>query len=141
VIVVGLAVLLAVIASVSDVDITPTHPNLFLAGVVSGFSAAASAIGGPPMAITYQHEDPSSLRATLAAYFTIGGVVTAALLAITGVLRTRELQLGLLLIPGAALGLWATRFVIGRLPAAKVRAAVLTVSAISAAALIVNEAL
>ena len=138
-IVVGLAVLLAVIASVADVDITPTHPNLFAAGVVSGFGAAASAIGGPPIAITYQHEDPSTLRATLAAYFTIGGLLTAALLTLTGVLRSRQLQLGLLLVPGAAIGLWITRFVIGWLPAERVRIAVLAVSAVSAAALIVEE--
>lgn len=59
----------------------PTVPALLLAGVVSGASGTASAIGGPPVALLYQHAHGARLRATMAAYFVVG-----SLLSLTGLL-------------------------------------------------------
>ncbi|MHA6618412.1 TSUP family transporter [Pseudonocardia sp. DLS-67] len=59
----------------------PTVPALLLAGVVSGAAGTASAIGGPPVALLYQHAHGARLRATMAAYFVVG-----SLLSLTGLL-------------------------------------------------------
>lgn len=140
-IVVGISVLLAVIASVTGLHFRPTQRNLFLAGTASGFSATAAGIGGPPMAITYQHADPATMRATLAAFFTVGGLLSIAGLSVAGVLGSREWRLGLLLVPGVLVGLWSARFTVARLPAERVRPVVLAVCAVSAVALLVEEVL
>lgn len=140
-IVVGASVLLAVIGSASGVRFAPTRRNLMIAGTASGFSGTVAAIGGPPMALTYQHADPRSLRASLAAFNTIGSTFTIPSLVIAGVLGWRELQLAGLLVPGVIVGLWLGRVGIARLPAHRVRSFVLLICGTSAVVLLANELL
>jgi uncharacterized membrane protein YfcA len=59
----------------------PTVPALLVAGVVSGAAGTASSIGGPPVALLYQHAHGARVRATMAAYFVVG-----SLLSLTGLL-------------------------------------------------------
>ena len=47
------------------------------AGIASGIMGTATAIGGPPMAVVYQHEGGPRARGTLAAFFTVGAVISA----------------------------------------------------------------
>jgi uncharacterized membrane protein YfcA len=140
-VVVGLAVLFGVLASATRLQVRTTPRNLFLAGAASGFSATAAGIGGPPMAITYQRADPATMRATLAAFFTIGGLMSVASLALAGVLGRREVQLAGVLLPGVLVGLWSARYTVARLPADRVRPIVLSVCAVSAVVLLVEEML
>ena len=138
-IVVAVSVLLAVIGSASGLRFAPTRRNLVIAGTASGFSGTVAAIGGPPMALTYQNADPRTLRASLAAFNTIGSLFTIPSLVIAGVLGVRELRLALLLVPGVFVGLWLGRVGIARLPAHRVRSFVLLACASSAVALLLNE--
>jgi hypothetical protein len=138
-IVVAVSVLLAVIGSASGLSFAPTRRNLLIAGTASGFSGTVAAIGGPPMALTYQHADPRTLRASLAAFNTIGSAFTIPSLALAGVLGVRELQLAALLVPGVFAGLWIGRVGIARLPAHRVRSFVLLACASSAIVLLANE--
>lgn len=135
-VVIGLSVLLAVIGSASGVRFAPTRRNVMIAGTAAGFSGTVAAIGGPPMALTYQHSDPRTLRATLAAFNTIGSSFTIPSLAIAGAIGWRELQLAGLLVPGVVAGLWFGRFGIARMPAHRVRPFVLTACATSALVLL-----
>lgn len=138
-IVVAVSVLLAVIGSVSGIRFVPSGRNLMVAGTASGFSGTVAGIGGPPMALTYQNSDPRTLRASLAAFNTIGATFTIPSLVIAGVLGRRELQLAALLVPGVFVGLWLGRVGIARLPAQRVRSFVLLACASSAVALLANE--
>ncbi len=138
-IVVAASVLLAVIGSASGLSFAPSGRNLLLAGTASGFSGTVAAIGGPPMALTYQHADPRTLRASLAAFNTIGSAFTIPGLVIAGVLGVRELRLAALLVPGVFVGLLLGRVGIARLPAHRVRAFVLLACASSAVVLLANE--
>ena len=138
-IVIGASVLLAVIASASGIRFRPSPRNLVIAGTASGFSGTIAGIGGPPMALTYQHADPRTLRASLAAFNTIGSAITIPSLVVAGALGRRELQLAGLLIPGVLAGLWAGRIGIARLPEHRVRSFVLTACAVSASTLIVRQ--
>ena len=137
-IVVAASVLLAVIGSASGLSFAPSRRNLVLAGTASGFSGTVAGIGGPPMALTYQHADPRTLRASLAAFNTIGSTFTIPGLVIAGVLGVRELQLAALLVPGVFAGLWLGRVGIARLPAHRVRSFVLLACASSAIVLLAN---
>lgn len=138
-IVVGLSVLFAVITSAFGVRFAPTRRNLIIAGTTAGFTGTAAGVGGPPMALTYQHSDPRVLRSTLAAFNTIGSMFTIPSLAIAGVIGWRELQLAALLVPGVLLGLWSGRYTIARMPPGRVRPFVLVACASSAIVLLVRQ--
>ena len=138
-VVVGLSVLLAVVGSLTGLHFAPSQRNLFIAGTASGFSGTVAGVGGPPMALTYQHSDPRTLRATLATFNTIGSTFTIPSLAIAGVIGRRELQLAAMLVPGVLLGLWIGQFTIARLPPERVRPFVLVACAGSALVLLVRQ--
>jgi len=138
-IVIGASVLLAVIGSATGIRFAPTRRNVMIAGTASGFTGTVAAIGGPPMALTYQHSDPRTLRSSLAAFNMIGSAFTIPSLIIAGVIGLRELQLALVLVPGVFVGLWFGRIGIARLPAERVRLFVLIACASSAIILLGHE--
>jgi uncharacterized protein len=137
--VIGFSVLLAVVGSATGVHFATSRRNLMIAGTAAGFTGTVAGIGGPPMALTYQHSDPRTLRATLAAFNTIGSAFTIPSLAIAGVIGRRELRLAALLVPGVLLGLWFGRIGIARLPADRVRPFVLVACATSAVVLLLRQ--
>lgn len=139
-IVVGCAVLLAVLASLTRIHFTPSRRNLAVAGTAAGFSGTVAGVGGPPMAITYQNSDPRVLRGSLAVFNTIGLILfTLPSLAIAGVTGRREVQLAVLLVPGVVVGLWVGKYAIARLPPERVRPFVLGVCAASALVLLFRQ--
>lgn len=132
-IVVGLSVLLAVVASFTGLHVRPTLRNQLIAGTGSGFAGTVAGVGGPPMAITYQHADPRVLRATLAVFNTIGLICfTLPSLVIAGVTGWREVQLACFLVPSVVAGFVVGKYTIAQLPPGRVRPFVLTVCAASA---------
>lgn len=140
-IVVGLSVLLAVVGSLTGIHFAPTPRNLLVAGTASGFSGTVASVGGPPMALTYQHSDPRTLRASLATFNMIGSAFTIPGLVIAGVIGHRELRLALMLVPGVLLGLWTGRFTITRMSPDRVRPFVLIACAASAIVLLARQLL
>jgi uncharacterized protein len=140
-VVVAIAVLLAVVATATRLRVHTTGPTLIGAGVASGFTGTATGIGGPPMALTYQHADPTTLRSTLGAFFTVGALMSMTGLIATGSLGARQWELALLVLPGVVLGVMLARRFADRLRGDRVRAAVLTLCAVSAIALLLETAL
>ena len=140
-IIIGASVLLAVIGSLTGIRFDPTRRNLFVAGTASGFSGSAAGVGGPPMALTYQHADPRVLRSTLAAFNLIGSCFTIPSLAIAGVIGSQELQLATLMVPAVLLGLLAGKPLIARLPPEQMRRFVLVTCAASALVLLIRQLL
>jgi hypothetical protein len=116
----------------------PTPAVLFAAGIASGFMATAAGLGGPPVALAYQHETGLRLRGTLAAYFIVGTVLSLGALALAGRFGLPEIRLGGLLIPGTVLGYLLSRRAAAYLDSGRTRTAVLTVSALAAASVIVT---
>ena len=68
----GVAVLIAVGASLLTATVPVTPGTEVATGVVSGAMGTATSIGGPPLALLYQHHEGPALRATLAATFALG---------------------------------------------------------------------
>jgi len=140
-IIIAVVVLCAVAGSASGVQFAPTKRNLAISGAASGFGGTAAGIGGPPMALTYQHSDPATMRATLALFFVVGIVMSFTTLAVAGVIGRRELQLGALLVPASLLGVWASKYTAPRLPAERMRPLVLSLCAAAALILLLEAAL
>jgi len=110
-------------------------------GLVSGFAGTATSIGGPPMAILYQRHPPRQIRTTLAVYFMIGAGLSLAGLGLAGQLDMHRALLAACLAPVLPVGAVLGRTLRSRLPAHRVRPAVLAVCAASATALLVKSLL
>lgn len=139
VVLVAVSVLLAVVASLLRVQFRTTDRAVFAAGVASGFTGTTTGVGGPPMALTYQHGDPAVMRATLSAFFTIGSLISLGLLLLAGQMSVRQFQLGLMLVPGVLLGFFVSRRFAPLLRTSGARVGILVLCAGSAIALLLEE--
>lgn len=127
----GLLVLLAVVISLRSARLERRAPLLVAAGVVSGLMGTTAALGGPAVAVLYQHERGALVRATLATYFLVGAMMSMAALAFVGRLGARELGLAAGLLPGIALGFWGSRWTSRWLDRGYTRVAVLLVAGLA----------
>jgi uncharacterized protein len=128
---VGAATLLAAAASLAAPRFTPDRRGLVVAGVVTGITETATGVGGPPLALVYQHRSASALRANVAACFFVGEILSLTLLSATGRLELRHAETGLLLVPALAAGVFASRFAHASVGGKRMRTAVLGFAAAS----------
>lgn len=134
--IVGSVVLVAVALAGVGTGIPRNRWTLVSAGLVSGSSATSTSIGGPPVALLYQHESGPRVRASLSAYFVAGNLLALTGLAVSGHLPPRDLAVGAVFICCALIGfLAAGRFRVF-LDSGRTRAAVLAVAVTSAIILI-----
>lgn len=131
-------ILIGVVLSALGWRIAPTPRHVVLASVVSGFMSVVASIGGPPMALLYQNEAGPRIRATISAIFTIGGVITLTGLWWADRCGALELLLGLLLMPGVVIGFAISHYTTAWFDQARLKPAVLAVSALSAIAVAVR---
>jgi uncharacterized membrane protein YfcA len=125
-------ILLAVALSLLGWQTRPTPRNVILAAMLSGFIGTISSVGGPALAMMYQHETGPRIRGTISAIFTIGTTISLAALWWVGRFGAIELVLGLLLLPGVLLGFLLSRYTARRLDRTEIRPAVLGISAFAA---------
>lgn len=136
---VGLMVLLAVVLTWQVVTLPMRRDVMVGVGVVSGVTGTATSIGGPPLALVYQHETGPKLRATLASYFLIGAALSLAGLAVVGQLRGVDTVWAAALAPFLVVGFVLSGAVRRHVDAGRTRAAVLIVCAASALALVLRS--
>jgi uncharacterized membrane protein YfcA len=137
----GVLVLLAVAMSVSGVRVALSSATLLVTGFVSGVMGTMTSIGGPPMAMLYQHAEGPTLRATLNTYFALGTLISLPVLALIGHFGSRELVNGSLLLPAAALGFAFSGLTRQWLDRGYTRGAVLTVASASALGVVLKALL
>src|SRR5262245_60672651 len=111
-VVTGVSVLVAVALSAASATIPITPATTTATGLVSGTMGTATSIGGPPLALLYQHHEGRVLRSTLAVTFGTGTVISLAALAVARAVAGWQALLALALLPGVGAGL-----LIGRLTA------------------------
>ncbi len=138
---VALMVLLGVGLTFRAVEVPVRPATLLVAGLISGAAGTATSIGGPPVALLYQHRSPDQIRSTLAVLFTVGAAMSLGGIWLGGRIELRLLLLALLLTPCLAVGAWAGRRLQGVFPDHAIRYAVLGVCAASAIALLVRSLL
>ena len=140
-IVVAVVVLGAVLLSVTSWHARPTPPALLVAGVVSGVSGTATSIGGPPVAVLYQHVSGPRLRSTMGLYFLVGNVLSGSILAVAGEIGGREVLRALALMPFLLLGFVLSGPLRAHMDARQLRVGVLLVSAGGALVLLARSLL
>ncbi len=134
-------VIVGVVLTGAGWDIRKTSSTLFGAGMVSGFMGTISGIGGPPVALLYQHDSGPTLRATLPRYFLVGGAVTIVTLIVVGKLGRDEWLLSLLLVPGMLVGLLGSGWLAHHVDRRTARPFVLLLSAVAAVSVLLKELL
>ena len=106
---VGVMVLVAVLLTWRTVRIPVNRPTLVTAGLVSGVTGTATSIGGPPLAILYQHRPPREIRTTMAVYFLGGAALSLVGLTVVGEVNTHDALLALAMVPVLLVGLRPAR--------------------------------
>ncbi|HEY2773926.1 MAG TPA: sulfite exporter TauE/SafE family protein [Candidatus Binatia bacterium] len=135
----GVLVLVAVALSVSGLRLALTTRNLLVTGFASGVMGTMTSIGGPPVALLYQHHEGPRLRSTLNAYFALGSAMSIPALALAGHFGASELLAGSLLLPATMAGFALSAFTRSWIDDGRTRAAVLAVASASALAVVVRE--
>jgi uncharacterized protein len=121
----GAAVLVAVALSLVTTTVVVNRATTMSAGLASGIMGTATSIGGPPLALLYQHHEGPILRSTLAVTIGIGTVISLGGQAVAGAVHGWQLLLALSLLPGVATGLALGRVVSRRVDERWLRPAVL----------------
>ncbi|MFE5732981.1 sulfite exporter TauE/SafE family protein [Streptomyces sp. NPDC056528] len=128
---VGIATVLAAVVSLAAPAFTPGRPAYIGAGAVTGLTETATGVGGPPLALVYQHRPPAELRSTVAVCFLVGEVASLVLLFATGEGRPADLGPAVAMLPVIAAGAWLSRLVHHRLNARRTRLFVLVFALVS----------
>jgi len=134
----GIAVLAAVGISLLGIRVRVHQRSCLAAGLASGVMNTTAGIGGPPLALLYQHHDGPVVRSTLAASFFFGTLLSIAMLAAVGSIQTWQVVFTVLFTPAAVIGGIIARYTQSWLDAGWLRPAVLAFGALSAIATIVN---
>lgn len=102
---IGTMVLLAVVLVWKKPNFSRTRTTEIAAGTLSGVSALISSIGGPMLALLYRNESGGTLRASMAAIFVVGLVITISARALSGYISVQDIIIGFCFMPPAILGL------------------------------------
>ena len=138
---VAIAVVISVVTSRRG-QVVPTNPvTLTSAGFASGFMGTVTSIGGPPMALVYKDGDPRTVRATIAAFFSIGVVITVSGFVLSGEIGRHELALTAVVLPGVLAGLPLSSVLAKHISANVMRPLILVICALSATLLFLETAL
>ncbi len=135
---IGASTLLAAVASLAAPSFTPGRPALLATGAITGVTETASGVGGPPLALVYQHRTAPVLRSTVAVCFLVGEILSLALLLATGRVHAIQIQTALILMPALALGGTASHFIHRRIGGPRMRLGVLTFAIASGLALLIK---
>jgi uncharacterized protein len=104
-------VILAVVLSLSGLRFPHSRTSHIGAGLLSGIMGTIAAIGSPPVALLYQHDKGSRIRATIGGYGLVSTLTSMLFLAAFGEFSLPEINLSLMIIPGAVTGfLLSSRF-------------------------------
>lgn len=134
----SVVVLLAVAVSLAGVRVRLSRRSLFIAGAVSGFTGTTTAVGGPPMALLYQHERGAAVRGNLAGFFLLGVTLSLALLVAAGAFGLEHLRLSAVTAVPVVVGFALSGRLRHHVDGPRVRPAVLAVAGVSALALLVR---
>lgn len=134
----GVLILIAVGMSVMGIKPQLNSRNSMLAGASSGYMGTITAVGGPPIALIYQNETGSMVRANLSAFFLFASCASIVALAPAGYIGKDELKLVLLTCPGVFLGFWLSGHLVNHLPFNALRPIILSIAATAGVAAVVR---
>jgi uncharacterized membrane protein YfcA len=140
-VIVGAVTLLGVVLSVVTPPIHVNPTSAGVAGFIGNVTGTAASVGGPPVALLYQHHGGPTVRATLGVYFSVSATFSVIGYAVTGEITGDRALLALALFPAVMAGLWASRHFHGLVDRHWLRPAMLTMCTVAGTAAILRGAL
>jgi uncharacterized protein len=99
-------ILLAAVASVAaGWQLSVTRPKEVAAGIVSGLTGTAAALGGPPLGVLYRNTTGGVLRPTLAGVWLAGTIPVLLALTVAGSFNGHQARVGVVLGVAMVVGL------------------------------------
>ncbi|WP_167133543.1 sulfite exporter TauE/SafE family protein [Paramicrobacterium chengjingii] len=135
---IGGTTILAALVSFAAPSFTPRPAAFLAAGAVTALSETATGVGGPPLALVYQHRPAAELRATVALCFLIGEVISLIALALGGQFGGSGTNLALWLLPAVIVGVWTSSVTHKRVGGAALRYGILLFALASGIAVIIG---
>lgn len=134
----GLTTIVAALLTLALPAFDPARRALMGAGIVTGVTETTTGVGGPPLALVYQHRPAATMRATLATCFLIGELLSLAMLWAAGWSLWAPAAEALRLLPALLAGVVLSRFAHARLSARRLRLFVVGFSVVSGAVLLLR---
>lgn len=128
---IGWSTLIAAVAALLSPSFNLNRIGLAAVGLITGVFETSTGVGGPPLALAYQHKKGAVLRSTVALCFLVGELISMVVLAIGGKVDAHTLVVSAQMLPFLALGSYASKFVHHRLDGALLRYIVLGFAIIS----------
>lgn len=122
---IGVSTVLAVVATLLAPSFDPKRVAFVVAGLITGVTETSTGIGGPPLALVFQHRPAPTLRSSVAACFFIGEVTSLAILALTAKIGSDQIRFAVLLLPMVIIGALLSHLVHRRLAGPLMRYTVL----------------
>ncbi|SFY07410.1 hypothetical protein SAMN04244548_02655 [Paracoccus pantotrophus] len=135
---VGLLTVLAAVAALLAPPFAPSRSASLGVGLFTGVTETATGIGGPPLALLYQHAPGPVLRSTVATCFLVGEAISLVILLVAGRIGGQQILAALALIPAVLVGSLLSRHVHAHVNGPALRLAVLVFSLVSGAALVLK---
>lgn len=133
---IGGATIVAALVTMMAPAFSPNSSAFITVGLLTGISETATGIGGPPLALAYQHHRPEVLRSTVAGCFLLGELLSVGALAAIGRTTSRQALSAALLLPFLAIGGLVSSFIRHRLNGRLLRGLVLIFAVTSGVILI-----
>jgi uncharacterized membrane protein YfcA len=112
---IGISTVLAVLMTLLAPSFQPGRGAFLTAGLVTGVTETSTGVGGPPLALVYQHRPAPVLRSSVAACFLVGEVISLAILAVSDKITSDQVRSAVLLLPAVIVGALLSRLVHQRL--------------------------
>ena len=135
---VGWFTVIAAIVALLAPRFDPNRSAALGVGLFTGVTETATGIGGPPLALLYQHAPGPVLRSTVATCFFVGEVISLVVLALMGMFQMAQASASLMLMPAVLLGSGLSGLIHARLGGSVLRYGVLGFAVISGAFLIIK---
>ncbi|CAM2170153.1 putative membrane transporter protein [Paraburkholderia sacchari] len=133
---IGASTIAAAVATLCAPTFAPGRNALITAGAVTGITETATGIGGPALAMVFQHYRAPALRSTIALCFAIGEAVSLVMLSFTGQISVDRFVSALLLVPPVIIGAFISQHVHQRLNSKVLRISVMGFAIVSGAAIL-----
>ncbi|MGC5627783.1 sulfite exporter TauE/SafE family protein [Georgenia sp. Z1344] len=128
---IGWSTIIAAVVALLAPAFDPNRTGLVSVGLITGVTETSTGVGGPPLALAYQHKSGPTLRATVAVCFLVGEVISLVVLGIGGQIELGTLGMSAALVPFVGIGAFVSRWVHHRLDGKLLRMIVLVFAIVS----------
>jgi uncharacterized membrane protein YfcA len=137
-VIVAVTTLTGVVLSVVAPPVRTTRATALAAGFASNVFGTATAVGGPPVALLFQHRSGPAARATLGAFFATSASLSLVGYTAAGEIAGSQVLFALTLAPFMASGAWLSRHFHVHVDRGWLRPAVLLLSGVAGVAALVR---